>query len=60
MAIEGYVLSANVDTERRQPNANILPTLADDADDIPKHCPMYDGMKSRNETRTMIIEREMR
>ena len=33
-AIEGYVLSANVDTETRQPKANMLPTRADDADDI--------------------------
>ena len=49
-----------IETDKRHPNANILPTRADAADDISKHCDMYDGMNRRNDTSTIIIEREIR
>jgi hypothetical protein len=34
MFVEGYVFAASVDTDKRHPNANILPTRAADAEDI--------------------------
>ena len=35
LATDGYVVSARDDTEARQPKANMLPTRADEADDMP-------------------------
>ena len=59
-ATEGYVFSANVDTARRQPIANKLPTRADDADVMSKHWVMNDGMNRWKDTRIMMTERDVR